>query len=111
MGKAFEARFFHFPSPEKPVLTLPGNPAPKHPFYLITLQEIEHALSGTSNKSALGPSGIGYKLVKWAFATHPEFLLDIYNAALHLGHHPWTKAKVVIIPKPNKPDYSTAKAY
>jgi retron-type reverse transcriptase len=111
MGKAFEACFFHFPSPVKPVLTLPGTPAPKCPFYPVMKDEVEHALKGTSNKSAPGPSGINYKLVKWAFSAHPEFILNIYNAALHLGHHPWTAAKVVIIPKPNKPDYSTAKAY
>ena len=111
MGKAFESRFFTFPSPEKPVLNLPGTPAPKRPFYLVTTQEIERALNGTSNKSAPGPSGIGYKLVKWAFSAHPDFILDIYNAALRLGHHPWTMAKVIIIPKPNKPDYSVAKAY
>ena len=111
MGKAFETHFFHFPSPTKPVLTLPGTLAPKHPFYTITKDEVKHALSGTSNKSAPGPSGIGYKLVKWAFAAHPEFILDIYNTALHFGHHPWTTAKVVIIPKPNKSDYSAAKAY
>jgi hypothetical protein len=111
MGKAFKNRFFHFPSPTKPVLTLPGTPAPKRPFYTITKDEVDHALKGTLNKSAPGPSGIGYKLVKWAFAAHPKFILDIYNAALCLGHHPWTKAKVVILPKPNKPDYSVAKAY
>ena len=73
--------------------------------------EVEHALSGTSSKSAPGPSGIEHKLVKWAFTCHPEFILDIYNAALHLGHHPWMTTKVIIIPKPNKPDYSKAKAY
>ena len=111
MGKTFASRFFQFPSPEKPVLTLPGEPAPQRRFYMITNSEVERALSRTSNKSAPGPSGIGYKLVKWAFAAHPEFLLDIYNTALHLGHHPWTTATVVIIPKPNKPDYSAAKAY
>ena len=111
MGKAFEECFFHFPSPPKPMLTLPGTPAPKHPFYVVTKNEVEHALKGTSNKSAPGPSGISYKLVKWSFTAHPDFILDIYNAALRLGHHPWTTAKVVIIPKPNKPDYSTAKAY
>jgi hypothetical protein len=72
---------------------------------------VEQALNGTSNKSAPGPSGIGYKLVKWAFAAHSDFILDIYNAALRYSHHPWTSAKVVIIPKPNKPDYSATKAY
>ena len=111
MGRAFASHFFHFPSPEKPVLTLPGEPAPKRPFYTVTKTEVDQALSRTSNKSTPGPSGIGYKLVKWAFAAHPEFILDIYNAALRLGHHPWTLAKVVIIPKPNKPDYSAVKAY
>ena len=111
MGHSFSSRFFHFPSPEKPILTLPGQPAPTRPFYAVIKAEVEQALSGTTNKSAPGPSGIGYKLVKWAFDAHPELILDIYNAALRLGHHPWTAAKVVIIPKPNKTDYSAAKAY
>jgi hypothetical protein len=94
-----------------PTLTLPGDAAPKRPFYKVTKNEVKHALAGMSNKSTPGPSGIGYKLVKWAFTCHPEFLVDIYNATLHLGHHPWTTAKVVILPKPNKLDYSTAKVY
>ena len=88
MGKAFASRFFQFPSPAKPVLRLPGTPAPKRPLYTIMKSEVEQALHGTSNKSAPGPSGIGYKLVKWAFAAHPDFILDIYNAALRFGHHP-----------------------
>ena len=111
MGEAFKVRFFSFPKPLEPVLNLPGTPAPKQPFYTVTKGEVEHALKGTSNKSAPGPSGIGYKLVKWVFATHPDFILDIFNIALRLGHHSWTMAKVVILPKPNKPDYSAAKAY
>jgi hypothetical protein len=111
MGEAFKERFFSFPQPLKPVLNLPGTLAPKQPFYAVTKGEVEHALQGTSNKSAPDPSGIGYKLVKWAFAAHPDFILDIYNAALCLSHHPWTIAKIVILSKPNKPDYSAAKAY
>ena len=77
----------------------------------MTKQEVKNALAGTSNKSAPRSSGTGYKLVKWAILAHPEFILDIYNAALHLGHHPWTTAKIVIILKLNKPDYLSAKAY
>ena len=111
MGKAFENHFFHFPHPPEPTLTLPGPPSPKHPFYAITKHEVNLTLAGTSNKSAPGPSGIGYKLVKRAFHSHPEYILDIYNATLHLGHHPWMTAKIVILPKPNKPDYSATKAY
>ena len=111
MSKAFEECFFSFPKPPEPMLTLPGPVSPKRPFYDVMKNEVEEALKGTSNKSAPGPSGIGYKLVKWAFAAHPDFILDIFTSALRLGHHPWTSAKVIIIPKPNKPDYSAAKAY
>lgn len=111
MGKVFKDRFFSFPTPLEPVLTLLGTPATKHLFYTITKEEVTHALKGTSNKSTPGPSGIGYKLVKWAFDAHPDFILDIYDTALCLSHHPWTTAKVVIIPKPNKPDYSASKVY
>ena len=108
MGKSFEKHFFHFPHPPNTILNLPGTPAPERPYYPITKNEVDHALTKTSNKSTLGPSGIGYKLVKWAFGSHPKLILDIYNATLCLGYHPWTTAKVVIIPKPNKLDYSAA---
>ena len=111
MGNAFKERFFSFSKPPEPVLNLPGAPVLKFPFYTVTKSEVEHALKNTSNKSAPGPSRIGYKLVKWAFTAHPDFILDIFNATLHLGHHPWMTAKIVIIPKPNKLDYSAAKAY
>ena len=77
----------------------------------MTKDKVTHTLKNTSNKSAPGPLGINYKLVKWAFGAHPDFILDIYNTALRWGHHPWTTAKVVIIPKPNKADYSEVKAY
>jgi hypothetical protein len=111
MGEAFKERFFSFPQPPEPVLNLPGTPAPKWPFYAVTKSEVEHTIQGTSNKSAPSPSGIGYKLVKWVFAAHPDFILDIYNTAICLSHHPWTIAKIVILPKPNKLNYSAAKAY
>ena len=111
MGKSFKECFFSFPKPPEPVLNLPGTAAPKCPFYAMTQNKVEQALRDTSNKSAPGPSGIGYKLVKWAFAAHPDSILDIFTSALCLGHHPWTTAKVIIIPKPNKSDYSATKAY
>lgn len=84
---------------------------PQCHFYPITHEEVTTALSGMSNKLALGPSGIGYKVVKWAFEAHPDFILNIFNATLHLRYHPWTTAKVVILPKLNKEDHSAAKAY
>ena len=111
IGSEFKKRFFHFPRPPPPALELPGPRLPQRPFYKITPGEVTLALAATSNKSAPGPSGINYELVKWAFEAHPTLILEILNATLRQGHHPWTTAKVVIIPKPKKDDYSAAKAY
>jgi hypothetical protein len=65
----------------------------------------------TSNKSTPGWLGINYKLLKWAFACCPNRFIDLFNATLTLGHHPWHSAKVVVLPKPKCPDYSLPKAY
>jgi len=74
-------------------------------------EEVKAALSGTSNGSALGWSGINYKLLKWAFEASPPRFTPLFNATISLGHHPWKNAKVVVLLKPNKPDYSLPKAY
>jgi len=74
-------------------------------------EEIAVALAKTSNKSAPGCSGINYKLLKWAFASHPDWFLEIFNATISFGYHLWKEATVVVVPKPNKPDYSLPKAY
>src|SRR4029077_10246976 len=68
-------------------------------------------LAGTSNKSAPGPTGIGYKLLKWCHSAAPLRLTSLFNMSLFLGTHPWKSATVVPIPKPNKADYREAKAY
>ena len=74
-------------------------------------EEISLHLAGTSNKSAPGPTGIGYKLLKWCHAAEPLRLTSLFTMALFLGYHPWKAATIVPIPKPNKPDYREAKAY
>ena len=42
-----------------------------------------------------------------------ELLANIFTACVRLAHHPprWKEAKVVVIPKPDKADYSLAKAH
>ena len=112
MADAFSSRFFS--ANRLPVLpSQPDDPEPLPPRTLtpISAEEVKAALSTTSNKSALGPSGITYKLLKWAFDACPDRFVDLFNAALTLGHHPWKDAKVVVIPKLNKGDYSIPKAY
>ena len=112
MSAAFQARFFN--PVRLPVDQVqPDDPPPLPPrnFIPISRDEVANALAKTSNKSAPGSSGITYKLIKWAFAAHPDWFLKIFNAAISLGYHPWSKAIVVIIPKPSKPDYCLPKAY
>ena len=73
--------------------------------------EIAHALQSMTNASAPGPSGVGYKLLKWAHAARPEALANIYTDCLIAGIHPWKQVMVITINKPFKPDYSKPKAY
>ena len=84
---------------------------PTRPWVPIEIDEIAEALKDTSNKSAPGPSGINYQILKWAFEACPEELTRIYNLSLSTGIHAWKHATIVPVPKPNKPDYSAPKAY
>jgi hypothetical protein len=110
MSTTFRSHFFDLPPAESNLPPLPGPPHPMRPFYPVTPDEITYALSTCSTKSAPGLSGIGYKLVCWANESSPDIFTELYTACLRLGHHPWHEAKVVVIPKPGKPDYSAPKA-
>ena len=72
----------------------------------ITQEEIMEVLCTTSNTSAPGLSGIGYTILKWAHTARPEALTIIFNLCLTTGVHPWNTATVVVLNKPQKPDYS-----
>ena len=112
MSEALSRRFFIMEGPQvSPVQLDDPNPLPARDFPEISQEEIAAALAKTSNKSAPGSSGINYKLLKWAFASRPDRFLEIFNSAISLSYHPWKEAVVVVIPKPNKPDYSLPKAY
>ena len=112
MADSFRKRFFSAaPTHVSPSQPDDPPPLPERPYIPVSEDEIRHALASTSNKSAPGLSGINYKLLKWAFAAAPHRFTSLFDACLRLGHHPWHDALVVIIPKPNKPDYSIPKAY
>ena len=77
----------------------------------ISAEEVAEAIKGTNNKLAPGPSGINYKILKWAFDACPTVFAHVFNLSLSNSVHPWKHATIVPIPKPNKPDYSVPKAY
>jgi Reverse transcriptase (RNA-dependent DNA polymerase) len=112
MSSTLRSHFFPpDPPPIDPSLPTDPLPLPPHPLPVITTAEVSAALTPTSNSSAPGPSGIGYKLLKWAFAASPTHFTSLFTTCLTVGVHPWHDAIVVMVPKPGKPDYTEAKAY
>ena len=88
-------------------------PRDPRPFFAFEEGELEEMLKQTKNNSALGTSGIGWSLLKRGWPFVGELLANIFTACVRLAHHPprWKEAKVVVIPKPDKADYSLAKAH
>jgi hypothetical protein len=82
-------------------------------FFNITKSEVEEALASCKNSSAPGCLAIGYKLVKWAWISESDAILSLFQACLSVGYHPtiWKNIVAVAVPKPNKTNYSAAKAY
>jgi hypothetical protein len=91
------------------------DPAPRETREFLPFGESElfDLLRVMANKSAPGSSGIGWSLLKKGWGAVKDHLILTYNACLVLGHHParWKEAKVVAIPKLDKPDYSLPKAH
>ncbi|THH03967.1 hypothetical protein EW145_g5865 [Phellinidium pouzarii] len=109
-AKLFTETFF----PEPGLIPLQGEPQPpSRDSPPITTEEFMRALRPTSNKLAMGISGIGYLPIKWAADQFVEELITLFNECKVLGYHPraWHMAKVVMLHKPNKKDPSTPRSY
>ncbi|KAF8638112.1 hypothetical protein AX14_010227 [Amanita brunnescens Koide BX004] len=94
------------------------NAIPEHEvrsFPPISQKEIWDALRPTSNSSAPGPDHVTWRHIKLAlsFPDTDSALADLFNRVCFTGVWPsYFKDSIsVIIPKPNKPDYSIPKAY
>ena len=88
---------------------------PVRSFPLISLKEIWDALRPTKNNSAPGPDHVTWRHLKLAMAL-PETdaaLARLFNNVCREGTWPthFKDSTSVIIPKPNKPDYTVPKAY
>jgi hypothetical protein len=112
MSTAFRERFFPPTTAHvDPTQSDDPDPIPPREWDPITEDEVRRCLAGTSNSSTPGLSGVSYKFIKWAFASRPQVFTHLFNLCLTQGAHPWKEAKVVVIPKPSRPDYSAPKAY
>ena len=88
-------------------------PRPERPWAPFGEGELWELLRETKNKSAPGTSGVGWFLIKQGWGQVGPLLTNVFNACISLGHHlaRWREAVVTVIPKPDKPDYSRAKAH
>lgn len=114
MADALSERFFT--EEREPIpLVFADDPPPVQvrPFPPLTEEEVERLLKTTANKTAPGPTGVGWQMLKWAWPVIGSTLTNVFDACVHLGHHParWREAMVVVIPKPDKPDYTLPKAH
>ena len=113
MAEALRHRFFKDQPPIPAHLESETPAFQQREFAPITESEIAEALRPTSNTSAPGKSGHGYKLIKWAWEAAPEWFVILFNSCLYAGYHPktWKAATIAVVPKPGKSDYSLPKSY
>ena len=87
----------------------------KRDWYPFSASEIQEALSKSSNTSAPGPDHLSWRHLKHLFKNHDflEKFLCIANVCVLIGHWPsyFKVSTLVIIPKPNKPNYTMPKAF
>ncbi|KAB5587783.1 Reverse transcriptase from mobile element jockey protein [Ceratobasidium theobromae] len=83
------------------------------PFPTISRGEIATNLTSCSNKSAPGAHGSNYRVLRWAFTARGDLIEVLYNAMLSHEYHPvcLKNALIAPIPKPNKFDFASPKAY
>ncbi|KAL5606775.1 uncharacterized protein BROUX77_003968 [Berkeleyomyces rouxiae] len=78
----------------------------------ITRDEVEAALWRPRN-TAPGPDGLSKNVLKLAWPSLKRQVTHLFNASFFWGHHPasFKEAKVIALPKPNKKDRSSPRAY
>jgi hypothetical protein len=114
MASLLSERFFAKDEGNIPT-NFPDDPPPcaSRLFTPFSKEELLDLLKQTANKSAPGISGIRWDLLKRGWPHCDDLLTNVFSACIRLGHHlnRWKEATVVVIPKPNKADYSLAKAH
>lgn len=79
----------------------------------LTFEEVEAAIMQSKSDKAPGLDELTFRVWKDLWPVLGSVLVKMYQASLDLKHVPqrWRTAKIVVLRKPNKPDYSKPKAY
>jgi ribonuclease HI len=79
----------------------------------VTSKLVYKALFNQSTKKAPGIDRLNFKALRLLWQFDSSRLVALTQQCFFLGHHPdiWKTAKGILLKKPNKPDYSMAKAW
>lgn len=89
-------------------------PAPLElPWQPLSELEIQRSLKAAKGTTAPGEDNLPMLVWKELWEHLKGDIARIFNASLSLGYHPkhWRSAKIVVLRKPGKPDYSVPGAY
>ncbi|KXG45142.1 reverse transcriptase [Penicillium griseofulvum] len=102
-----------FPAMNIPDPSPPALPQADLPSQPITELEIEGSLKAAKGATAPGEDNLPMLVWKKLWVYLKSFITGIFAACINLGHHPkqWRSAKIVVLRKPGKPDYSTPGTY
>jgi hypothetical protein len=102
-----------FPKMDEPDEEPPVQAPLELPWPPITELEIQRSLDTAKGSTAPGEDGLPTLVWKQLWKFLKQFITGILTASLKLGHHPrrWRGAKIVVLRKPGKPDYSIPGAY
>ncbi|KAF7136975.1 hypothetical protein CNMCM5793_006679 [Aspergillus hiratsukae] len=107
--------FLHtfFPKMDEPHEDPPTQAPLELPWPPITELEIERALRASKSSTAPGEDGLPTLVWKYLWKFLKQFVTGIFTASVKLAYHPkrWRRAKIVVLRKPGKPDYSNPRAY
>jgi hypothetical protein len=88
---------------------------PEHEWPVFSQLELKQALDACSSRSSPGPDHVTWRHLKQVLALPvcTKVVLTLANACIETGRWPkhFKESTSVIIPKPNKPSYSTPKAF
>jgi hypothetical protein len=79
----------------------------------LKLSEVRYAIFSQNPRKAPGPDGITFQALRWAWNCIRGELFLLLSHCHRSGYHPraWRRSITAAIRKPNKPDYSKARAY
>ena len=105
--------FFLPPGPDPPQIPESEYPPPAFEHTNITDLQIERAIASLRGFKASGPDGIPNEVYKHCAMTLIPYLGRLFRATFSLHYYPelWKISDTVVLRKPGKSDYSTAKAY